>query len=130
MQINILSEKNSILNRFRKNIERVGEIFAYEISKTFEYKNLDYLAPPSLILADPMLATASSMVLTYKELLKTGNPKHTHIVSIIASTEGLEYIKKNISTNISLWLGVIDNDLTASGYLGDADDLAFGPKED
>lgn len=53
MQIHNISEKNSVLNtflkelravniqndsmRFRKNIERVGEIMAYEISKTFTY---------------------------------------------------------------------------------------------
>ena len=28
--------------RFRRNIERIGEIFAYEISKKMEYKKLNY----------------------------------------------------------------------------------------
>ena len=52
MQIHYISENNSILNhfltqirdvviqkdsmRFRKNIERIGEIMAYELSKTLE----------------------------------------------------------------------------------------------
>ena len=52
MKIINLSENNSILNRFiaeirdqkiqkdsmrfRRNLERIGEIFAYEISKTLE----------------------------------------------------------------------------------------------
>lgn len=61
MHIHYLSENNSILNhflaqirevsiqkdsmRFRKNIERVGEIMAYEISKTLEYKNKDVTTP-------------------------------------------------------------------------------------
>ena len=51
--IHILSEQTSILNqyiaeirdkhiqqdriRFRRNMERIGEFFAYEISKTFTY---------------------------------------------------------------------------------------------
>ena len=51
--VNILNSTNSIFNkfiaelrdkeiqkdslRFRRNMERIGEIFAYEISKTFEY---------------------------------------------------------------------------------------------
>ena len=55
MQIHYISEQNSILNhflaqirdvtiqkdsmRFRKNIERIGEIMAYELSKTLDYKN-------------------------------------------------------------------------------------------
>jgi len=55
MKIHHLSEKNSVLNhflgeirdvniqkdrlRFRRNIERIGEIMAYEISKELHYKN-------------------------------------------------------------------------------------------
>ena len=54
-------EQNSILNhflaqirdihiqkdsmRFRKNIERIGEIMAYELSKTLDYKNIDVQTP-------------------------------------------------------------------------------------
>lgn len=55
MQIHNISEKNSILNsfiseirnvnihndrmRFRRNIERIGEVLGYEMSKSFQYKN-------------------------------------------------------------------------------------------
>jgi uracil phosphoribosyltransferase len=61
MHIHYISEQNSILNhflaqirdihiqkdsmRFRKNIERIGEIMAYELSKTLEYKNIDVQTP-------------------------------------------------------------------------------------
>lgn len=61
MHIHYISEKNSILNhflsqlrevtiqkdkmRFRKNIERIGEIMAYELSKTLEYKDLAVQTP-------------------------------------------------------------------------------------
>ena len=54
MQIHHLSENNSVLNhflaeirnvniqndslRFRRNIERIGEIMAYELSKNLDYK--------------------------------------------------------------------------------------------
>ncbi|MCB0687742.1 MAG: uracil phosphoribosyltransferase, partial [Saprospiraceae bacterium] len=31
--------------RFRKNIERIGQIFAYEISKTFHYREEDIETP-------------------------------------------------------------------------------------
>lgn len=61
MQIHYLSENNSILNhflsqirdvdvqkdrmRFRKNIERIGEIMAYEISRELTYKNIGVMTP-------------------------------------------------------------------------------------
>ncbi|KQB43336.1 Phosphoribosyltransferase [Flavobacterium daejeonense] len=61
MQIHFLSEKNSILNhflaeirdvnihndamRFRRNMERIGEIMAYELSKELEYKNVEIQTP-------------------------------------------------------------------------------------
>ena len=57
MLVNILDTENSILNkfiseirdfviqkdamRFRRNIERIGEILAYELSQTLTYKNLN-----------------------------------------------------------------------------------------
>lgn len=211
-----LSQNNSILNqfvaelrdveiqkdsmRFRRNLERLGEIFAYEISKTLPFETvqtttplgiadtrllaeqpvvatilraglplhsgilnffdraenafisayrkhhknntfeiaLEYVACPELenktvILCDPMLASGSSIVMTYKALLSRGVPKHTHIVSAIASTEGVAYVKRNMpNTNYTLWCGAIDEELTAHAYivpgLGDAGDLAFGEK--
>ncbi|MEC5164792.1 uracil phosphoribosyltransferase [Flavobacterium sp. PL11] len=61
MQIHNLSDNNSILNhflaqirdvkihhdsmRFRRNIERIGEIMAYELSKTLRYKNVEIQTP-------------------------------------------------------------------------------------
>jgi uracil phosphoribosyltransferase len=211
-----LGDKNSILNqflseirdseiqkdslRFRKNFERMGEIFAYEISKQLVYVHkevvtplgeaevpvlkefpvlatilraglplhqgmlnifdhsenafitayryhhkdgsfdirVEYTSSPDinnkiLILCDPMLATGSSLMLAYKSLLEKGTPKHLHIVTVIASLEGVEYIKKNFSSvNTTLWVGAIDDELTAQSYivpgLGDAGDLAYGKK--
>jgi uracil phosphoribosyltransferase len=80
-----------------------------------------------------MLATGSSLTLAYKELLKRGQPIHTHIVSILASAQGVEYVKKTLpSGSYTLWLGEVDDELTAKAYivpgLGDAGDLAFGSK--
>ena len=31
--------------RFRRNIERIGEIFSYEISKKMEYENIEISTP-------------------------------------------------------------------------------------
>lgn len=185
--------------RFRKNLERLGEIFAYEISKTLPYQErevvtplgiatvpvlqnypivgtilraglplhygllnyfdqadnafisayrrhhkdgtfdikLEYVGSPALhdrelILCDPMLATGSSIVMTYKALMEKGTPRHTHIVCALASTIGVEYVKRNLPENVTIWAAAIDDELTAQSYivpgLGDAGDLAFGSK--
>jgi uracil phosphoribosyltransferase len=185
--------------RFRRNIERIGELFAYEISKTLPYEKseittplgqaqvntmaeqpvlamilragipmhhgmlnifdkaenafisayrhhdkdgsfsikVEYMACPDLnnkilILADPMLATGGSMELTYKALLSRGIPRVIHVVSVIASVEGLAYLKKQMPDNVTFWMGVVDDELTAQSYivpgLGDAGDLSFGSK--
>ncbi len=210
-----LSHSNSIINqylseirdieiqkdrmRFRKNLHRIGQIIAYEISKTCEFVvkevttplgiaevpvlkeqpvigtilraglplhegildyfdhadnafisayrkhhkdgsfdiKLEYVSSPSLtdrivILCDPMLATGASMVMTCKALMERGIPKHTHIVCALASMEGVNHVKSQLSTNITIWAGAIDDELTAQAYivpgLGDAGDLAFGTK--
>lgn len=216
--VNNLGETNSIFNqymaeirdihiqgdmlRFRRNLERIGALLAYEISKDLEYKltdvqtplgiakvpvlqssivlatilragvpfhqgmlnifdkaesafisayrkhnkdgsfkiKLEYMAKPDLkdkilILSDPMLATGASMHLTYQAIIEGAKPKHTYLVAAIASSEGIEYVKKHFSkSDVSIWVGAIDDELTAQAYivpgLGDAGDLAYGKKED
>ena len=98
-----------------------------------EYSSSPELEGRTLILTDPMLATGASMVLAYKELLQHGKPAHTHIISILASSEGVEYVKRHLSnTEVTLWVGAVDEELTAQAYivpgLGDAGDLAYGRK--
>jgi uracil phosphoribosyltransferase len=98
---------------------------------------VEYCAAPTidqkvLVISDPMLATGTSMVMVYKALLKNGNPKQIHIVSAIATPEALAMIKKHFPENTEVWVGAIDEELTAQAYivpgLGDAGDLAFGDK--
>jgi len=213
----ILSKENSIISeyiaelrdvaiqsdsmRFRRNLERLGEIFAYEISKeldfvekeittplgianmqvlkdqpviatilraglpvhqgflnyfdraenafvsayrkhhkdnSFEIK-VEYMSAPLiddkvLIICDPMLATGQSMFLAYKALLQRGRPRHVHVVGLIASQEGLNYVNSHFPENTTVWLGAVDDELTAKSYivpgLGDAGDLAYGKKSE
>ena len=213
--INDLSKQSSVLNmymaemrdvnvqkdslRFRRNLERIGEILGYEVSKKLEYVltevttplgiaqvnvlkeqpvvatilraglplhqgvlnvldkaenafvsayrqhhkdgsfdvHVEYMACPSiegkeLILCDPILATGTSMVLTYQALLRRGKPKHIHVVSVVSSMFGIDYVKKNLPENCTIWTCAIDEELTAQSYivpgLGDAGDLAYGIK--
>ena len=216
--VHILGENNSLLNqfiaeirdeiiqkdsmRFRRNLERVGEIFAYEISKNLIYKTrevttplgvakipvleqqpvlatilraglplhngllnyfdkaencfisayrkygpdgefhieFEYIASPHLdnkivIMSDPMLATGASMEIAYHALLEKGSPSHVHLVSVIASKQGIDHVLKTLPNDrITLWIGAVDPVMTPNSYivpgLGDAGDLAFGEKID
>lgn len=104
---------------------------------SFDIK-LEYVSSPSLenrilILCDPMLASGQSIVLTYKAILEKGKPKHTHIVSAIASIQGINYVKAHLPSGVTIWAGAVDEELTVKSYivpgLGDAGDLAYGIKE-
>lgn len=119
--------ENAFVSAYRKH--RKDGSFEVQV----EYVSGPQLTDRILILTDPMLATGSSLVLSYKALLAKGKPKHTHIVALIASMQGVEYLRKHLPQNeITLWVGAIDDELTAQSYivpgLGDAGDLAFGPK--
>lgn len=215
--LHILNQQNTVLNkfiaeirdkniqkdsmRFRRNLERIGEITAYEISKTLDYSTrtvetplgeadvnvidnqiviatilraglpyhqgfLNYfddaqnafvsayrkstkdgkftvkveyiscgnLEGKTLLLVDPMLATGSSLVLAYEALVERGGePSHTHIASVIASEQGVDYAMRNLPQNsTTIWCAAVDEELTSRSYIvpgiGDAGDLAFGEK--
>jgi uracil phosphoribosyltransferase len=116
---------NAFISAYRKH-KRDG---SFEIS-------LDYISCPDLenrvlILSDPMLATGSSLVKTIQFLRQEGHPSEIHIVTAIACTVGIEYVKRE-EPLCRIWCGAIDDELTAKGYivpgLGDAGDLAYGVK--
>ncbi|MFT4204111.1 MAG: uracil phosphoribosyltransferase [Chitinophagaceae bacterium] len=118
---------NAFISAFRKHHK----------DGSFEIK-LEYLSCPPLedrilIVADPMIATGASLVASIQALLNHGGPAQVHIVCAIACTIGLEYVEKNLGSQVSIWCGDIDDELTAKSYivpgLGDAGDLAFGSKK-
>jgi uracil phosphoribosyltransferase len=68
--------------RFRRNIERIGEIFAYEISKKMIYESNDITTPlgissESLMIEKPVLAT----------ILRAGLPLHQGLLNYFDSSE-------------------------------------------
>ena len=116
---------NAFISAYRKH-NRDG---SFEIS-------LDYISCPELenrvvIISDPMLATGSSLVKTIQYLREEGHPREIHVVAAIACSVGIEYVQRS-EPQVKIWCGVIDEELTAKGYivpgLGDAGDLAFGTK--
>lgn len=98
MQIHYISENNSILNhflaqirdvsiqkdsmRFRKNIERIGEIMAYELSKTLEYKTIEVQTPLAL---KKTTTLADNVVLC--SILRAGLALHTGFLNIFDNAE-------------------------------------------
>ncbi len=99
--------------------------------------HVEYIATPdltgkTLIITDPMLATGSSMELAYGALLTKGKPKRVILSSIIASQTAIDYLNEKLENKIDLWVATVDPELNEHSYivpgLGDAGDLAFGPK--
>ena len=92
MKVIDLGKKNSILNkfvsqmrdkavqkdsmRFRRNLERLGEIFAYEISQTLEYSEKQF--PTPLGIADIPTYDDKIVVAT---ILRAGLPLHQGILN-------------------------------------------------
>lgn len=186
--------------RFRRNIERIGEVLSYEMSKSLDYTVREtrtpfgtklvsvpenklvlcsvlraglplhtgllnyfdraenafisafrhhpdggdefevvvkYFAAPelsgkTLVLTDPMLATGRTLENVFKALRPHGEPEKIHIISVIGSRAGIEYVSKVFPEQTQLWIVGIDDELSSKGYiipgLGDAGDLAFGSK--
>jgi len=117
---------NAFISAYRKH-HRDG---TFQIS-------LEYLSCPSiedrvLIICDPMVATGASLVAALHSLQTVGQPSQIHVVSAIAATVGIEYVLREFGEKLYIWCGDIDDELTAKGFivpgLGDAGDLAFGPK--
>jgi uracil phosphoribosyltransferase len=98
MTLHYISENNSILNhflaqirdvsiqkdsmRFRKNIERIGEIMAYELSKTLEYKTIEVQTPLAL---KKTTTIADNVVLC--SILRAGLALHTGFLNIFDNAE-------------------------------------------
>ncbi|TNF45036.1 MAG: uracil phosphoribosyltransferase [Bacteroidetes bacterium] len=135
-----LSVHNGLLKIFDKGENCfISAYRKYNEAGEFEIE-FEYMASPSLtdkvvILSDPMLASGKSMEIGYHALFSKGKPKHIHLVSIISSQQGVDYVFQNIKAeNVTLWLGAVDKEMTPHSYivpgLGDAGDLAYGEKID
>lgn len=127
-----------VLNYFDKSDNCFISAYRKHGTKEIEVE-IEYLSSPDLngktvILTDPMIASGKSMLLAYQAMLKNGIPKFVHIVSVIASREGIDFVKDHFPKNTKIWVGAIDEKMNEKSYiipgLGDAGDLAFGSKID
>jgi uracil phosphoribosyltransferase len=108
----------------------------YDDAGDFEIE-VEYMSTPDLegrtvILVDPMLATGASIILVLQSLLRFGTPDRIIVACAIGSLEGVEAVRKEAPKGVEIWAAAIDQETTAKGYivpgLGDAGDLAYGPK--
>ena len=117
--------ENGFISAYRHHTH--GNEFIVKI----EYQAVPDITGKSIILIDPMIATGKSIVLSYKEILQNGQPDQVFIAGVVGSDEGLEYVLRNIP-KARIYVAAVDYELTAKSYivpgLGDAGDLAFGPK--
>ena len=117
---------------------RVAHIGMYRDEMTLEphvyfCKTPKDIAERDIIIVDPMLATGKSFVTAYKAFLRNGTPARLHLCAVIASQQGIEYLKEQFpSDDVTLWVAAIDPTLNDASYivpgLGDAGDLCFGEK--
>lgn len=98
MLVHNLSENNTILNqfiaelrdktiqkdsmRFRRNIERIGEIFAYEISNRFDYSAENIQTP----LAETLIKLPNYQ-LVIASILRAGIPLHQGLLNYLDQAE-------------------------------------------
>lgn len=130
-------------NGLLRVFDRAGNAFIsafrqYEKNGTFDIQ-FGYLSSPGLddkvlILADTMIATGASIEVAINALMEKGRPRHIHIVTAIASRDGLDFMASHLDMErTTLWVGAVDDELTVKAYivpgLGDAGDLAYGSKE-
>ncbi|MBP6533565.1 MAG: uracil phosphoribosyltransferase [Arenimonas sp.] len=98
MQIHHLSDNNSVLKhflaevrdvgiqadsmRFRRNIERIGEVMAYELSRMLAYRDIEIQTPLGLKksseISDPLVICS---------ILRAGLPLHTGFLNIFDRAE-------------------------------------------
>lgn len=85
-----------------------------------------------LLLIDPMLATGRTLVQALNLIARQGTPSVVHVVAAIGSAAGVAHVHEQAPLPCSFWLGALDDHLNDKSYivpgLGDAGDLAFGPK--
>lgn len=84
------------------------------------------------IYVDPMLATGSTLVGTHQRLLEQGLlPRRCIVAGVVGHAGAIDRLQQAIP-GIEIWLAAQDPHLDERGYivpgLGDAGDLAFGPK--
>ncbi|BBD71639.1 uracil phosphoribosyltransferase [Sulfodiicoccus acidiphilus] len=92
------------------------------------YKFPDVKEEDNVIIADPMVATGST-ILKVLELMRTSKAKKYYVASVLSSRYGVDRITKQYPY-VNIFTVEVDPEINSMGYivpgLGDAGDRAFG----
>ncbi|WP_010478512.1 uracil phosphoribosyltransferase [Thermococcus zilligii] len=105
-----------------------GKAPKFEIEMNY-IKIPDLKPEDTVIVADPMIATGSTLIKVLEEIEKYGKPKRTIVLGVLAAPEGISRIKGQFP-EVEIFVAKVDRELDGKGYilpgLGDAGDRAFG----
>ena len=114
---------------------RIGHIGLYRDEETCQPMFYYYKMPAGkerlVLLTDPMLATGGSACDAI-DRLKADGFSNIRLVCLVASPEGVKAVQQQ-HPEVDIYLAALDEGLNEKNYilpgLGDAGDLAYGPKE-
>jgi uracil phosphoribosyltransferase len=112
-------------------VQRVEEKEGIENIKAIKYfvKIPKFNSEDTVIIADPMLATGSTILEAIAEVYKVGKPKRLIVSSVISCEYGVEKLVQKYP-EVQLYTLAVDPELNNHAYivpgLGDAGDRSFG----
>jgi uracil phosphoribosyltransferase len=122
--------KQGVVSASRNEAAGMDERGEFPIS--MDYVKLPEIGPEdTVIVADPMLATGSTMISVLEEVLEGGTPERLLALSAVSAPPGLVNVRESVPEADVLTVS-IDERLDDDGYivpgLGDAGDRAFRTK--
>ena len=112
-----------------RRMENGGNHASLDFGVEISYLKLPKIDNRVVIVADPMLATGSTMVAILSRMKELGRPKRIILATIVAARPGVERVKR-IHPDVDIYTLAVDEKLNDRGYivpgLGDAGDRAFG----
>ncbi|WP_297510413.1 uracil phosphoribosyltransferase [Thermococcus sp.] len=119
-----------VLDHARVGIVSASRGKAPKFEIEMNYVKIPKIRPEdTVIIADPMIATGSTLIRVLEEVKRYGRAKRYVIVGVLAAPEGIERIKRAFP-EVEIFVAKVDRELNDRGYilpgLGDAGDRAFG----
>lgn len=115
-----------------RRVEETHRPSSLEFEVEINYVNLPKIGEEDVVvIADPMLATGSTLSRVIREVLRAGKPRKLFILTAISTKVAIERLLREFETvDMEILTASVDPYLDERGYivpgLGDAGDRAFG----